>query len=175
MIQRLIRLLRDRTGTAVIEFALVLPVAITMFCGTFEVSNAIIAYMKLAAAAGTVGDLVAQQSAVHSTDIDDFYTAATLVMKPSSSAGLGLAVASVTFNPNTGVASVAWQQTRGTGVAMADAAVAAAGLGSPGDSVIVAQTTYTYNSALKYVLPKALVFSQRVFTRPRLVQTIPFS
>jgi hypothetical protein len=56
---------------------------------------------------------------------------------------------------------------------MTNAASAATGLGSPGDSVIVAQANYTYSSVLHYILPNALAMSSTVFSRPRLVSTIP--
>lgn len=166
-------LARACTGTPAVEFAFVMPVLLTMFFGLFEASQAIIVYMKVIDVADTVSDLVAQQKTVASANLTDYYTSGQLVMTPSPGSGLGLAIASVTFDPTTGKASVAWQVERGGAKAMTDAAIAAAGLGSPGDSVIVAQATYTYTSALSAVLPTAITMSSRVFSRPRLVQTIP--
>ena len=173
MIHRLYNLWKERAGTATIEFAFVLPILLVMFCGVFEVSQAIIVYMKLIDAADTVSDLVAQQKQIASSDINNYYLAGQLVMAPSPGAGLGLTVASVVFDPNTGNPAVAWQVVRGGALPMPDAAAAATGLGSKGDSVIEANVTYTYTSALKYLLPNAITMSSRVFSRPRQVQTIP--
>jgi Flp pilus assembly protein TadG len=169
------RILRDATGTTAVEFALFAPLMLTLFCGAYEVSDVAIVNMKLSAAASTVSDLTAQQSVLHSSDIDSLFAAAQLVMTPSPTSSLGIAVASVTFDASTGAASVAWQQTRGTATAMTDAASSATGLGDKGDTVIVAQVVYTYSSLLKYVLPRAVTYKQRVYTRPRLVTSIPYS
>ncbi|HVJ51281.1 MAG TPA: TadE/TadG family type IV pilus assembly protein [Aliidongia sp.] len=179
MIPRLRELLRNRSGAAAIEFAILLPVALLLLFGTYEVTNAVVTYMKLTAAVDTVGDLVAQQTSVSSAMLDDFYKAEQLVMSPASTSGLGFAVASVTFSlnttSNTVQATQAWQQTRGSATSMTDAATSSTNLGGNGESVIVTQATYTYNSLLKYVLPKGIVMSQRIYTRPRTAPSIPFT
>jgi Flp pilus assembly protein TadG len=173
MIHFLRNLWRKRGGTALVEFAFAVPAMLVMFFGVFEVSQALIVYMKVIDVADTVSDLVAQQRQVASSDIDNYYIAGQLVMTPSAGSGLGLAVASVTFDPNTGKPSVAWQVTEGGAATMSDAAAAATGLGSPGDSVIEAQATYTYTSLLKHLLPQGITMSSRVFSRPRVVFAIP--
>jgi Flp pilus assembly protein TadG len=152
---------------------------LVMFMGVFEVSQALIMYMKVIDVADTVSDLIAQQKSVASTDIDNYYIAGQLVMTPSVGSGLGLYVASVAFDPVTGSPSVAWSATRGGATAMSNtnAANAAIGLGGacpptstsvvPCDSVILAQATYTYNSILGYLINKAIPMSANVFSRPR--------
>jgi Flp pilus assembly protein TadG len=154
-----------------------------MFMGVFEVSQALIMYMKVIDVADTVSDLIAQQKSIASTDIDNYYVAGQLVMTPSPGAGLGLYVASITFDPVTGSPSVAWSATRGGATAMsnADAATAATGLGgacqnvsaNPCDSAILARASYTYTSALSYLITTGITMSANVFSRPRAVFTIP--
>jgi len=183
MIQLLRNLWRQPGGTVQIEFAFALPALLVMFMGVFEVSQALIVYMKVIDVADTVSDLVAQQKQVASRDIDNCYIPGQLVMTPSAGSGLGLYVASVTFDPNTGNPSVAWEVTRGGATAMTNVAASAAatGLGgacqsasaTPCDSVIVAQASYTYNSALSYLIQNAISMSAAVFSRPRVVFTIP--
>jgi Flp pilus assembly protein TadG len=188
MNQLLRNLWRQRGGTAAVEFAFAVPVLLVMFLGVFEMSQGLIVYMKVIDVADTVSDLVAQQSQIASADFNNYYTAGQLVMTPSAPAGLGLAVASVIFNaPSpapagcvTGQPCVAWQVTRGGAAPMTNAvaaATASGGLGSTAagseDSVIVAQATYTYTSSLKYILPQGIPISSRVFSRPRVVFSIP--
>ena len=102
MIQLLRNLWRKRGGTASIEFAFALPAMLVMFMGVFELSQALIMYMKVIDVADTVSDLVSQQSTISTTDIDNYYTAGQLVMTPSAPGGLQLAVASVIFDGTTG-------------------------------------------------------------------------
>jgi Flp pilus assembly protein TadG len=180
MIRRLVHLLRECAGTTAVEFALILPLIATLFCGGFEAANMVVVYLKVTNAADTVADLVAQAAVnqtLHAGDIDDFYKAGQLIMTPSPGSGLAVAVASVIFDPSTGAASVSWQQTRGGAAAMTDlpAAVTSLGLGGKGDSVVVGQASYTYNSVLRYVLPTPITFTQRVYVRPRLVPKVPYS
>ena len=187
MMHLLRNLWRKCGAAASIEFALIVPVMLVMFMGVFEVSQALIMYMKVIDVADTVSDLVAQQRQVASSDIDNYYVAGQLVMTPSVGAGLGLYVASITFDPVTGSPSVAWSATRGGATAMSNgnAATAATGLGAacanqgpptpvnPCDSVILAQASYTYNSALGYLIHTGIPISANVFSRPREVFTIP--
>jgi Flp pilus assembly protein TadG len=164
---------RKRSGTASIEFAFALPVLLVMLLGVFEISQGLIVYMKVVDAADIVSDLVAQQKQIRSSDIDNYYVAGQLVMAPSTGSGLGLAVASIIFDPTTGNPSFAWQVTRGGAPQMGNASIASIGLGSKGDSVIVAQASYTYTSTIGYLLPQGITISSRVFSRPRVVFTIP--
>jgi Flp pilus assembly protein TadG len=195
MIPMLRDIWRKCGGTAAIEFAFVVPALIVMFMGVFEVSQALIVYMKLIDVADVVSDLIAQQTGVSTTTIGNFYTAGQLVMAPSAPGGLGLYVASITFDPNTGAASVAWSDTQGSGSTMTNAEAitlatsssdnTAPGLGSSCvvqlasagscDSVIIAQATYTYTSALSYIIQHPMFMSAYVFSRPRAVFTIPCS
>ena len=165
--------IKDRRASTAVEFVLLVPILVVLFLGLTEAANAVILYMKVIDAADTVSDLAAQYRTVASADIDNFYVAGQLVMEPSPGAGLGLAVASITFDPSTGDAGVAWQATRGGAAPMTDAASAAVGFGSPGDSVIEARATYTYTSMFGFVLPFPITMSSRVINRPRNVTFIP--
>jgi Flp pilus assembly protein TadG len=185
MTQLLRNLCRWRAGTASIEFAFVVPAMLLMFMGVFELSQGLIVYMKVIDVADTVSDLIAQQKTITPSDIDNYYIAGQLVMTPSPGAGLGLAVASVTFDPNTAAASVAWQVEEGGAAAMTSLTNGVTGLGgacvtqlpSGGscDSVIAAQASYTYNSALSYLIQQPIAISAQVFSRPRAVFRIPFN
>jgi Flp pilus assembly protein TadG len=165
-------LLRQCGGTVAVEFAVALPVLILMFMGIVELSQGLIVYMKVVDAATTASDLVSQQMQVSKSDLDNYYLASQLVMTPSPPSGLKLAVSSIKFDPATGNPSIDWSVTRGGAAAVTDAA-AATGLGSKGDSVIAAEATYVYNSFLKYLLPTGVTITARVYSRPRVVFSIP--
>jgi Flp pilus assembly protein TadG len=67
-----INVARDRSGTAAVEFALVLPGLLTLSIGCYEAANLILADLKLEAAAETAADLVAQtrvNTVLQSTDL----------------------------------------------------------------------------------------------------------
>jgi Flp pilus assembly protein TadG len=165
--RQLRRILKDCSGLAVIEFAAVVPVLIILTLGVVEVSNGIINYMKVIDAARTTSDLISQQKSIASSDFDNLYRAGQMVMTPSPGGPLGLAMASVTFDPQNGSASVAWECTRGGASAMTNLAAEAAGLGAPGESVIVVQATYTFTSPLQVIIPATIPLRSRMYSRPR--------
>jgi Flp pilus assembly protein TadG len=73
------RLLHDRSGVAAIEFALIFPVMLLLFIGSFETTNLVLASMKLEASAETAADLVAQtrvNTVLQSTDFTNITNAA---------------------------------------------------------------------------------------------------
>lgn len=173
---RLIRVLRNCAGTAAIEFAFIFPLMITLFLGCYEAANGVIVYLKLVNAADTISDLVAQQLSITSTQLTYYYDAGELVMLPSSGSGLGLAVASVTFN-TSGAPSVAWQVERGGASAMTNLTSSNTTLTSLGDttgnsSVIVAQATYTYTSLFKFVIKTPIAMTATVYSRPRYISSV---
>jgi Flp pilus assembly protein TadG len=172
MIAYLLTSIRDRTGVAMVEFALLMPILATILFGLFEGSQAILAYMKLVAATQTIADLITQQQTVSSTDMDNFDTAGQLVMGPLPAGGFGYAATCVTFDINTGAAAVAWQDTRNANP-LPNATTLAAGYGQKGESVIIVQGNYAYTSVLQYVLPGSINMNQIAFSRPRLVSSIP--
>lgn len=172
--RRLPLLARDRSGTAAIEFALVLPMLVTLFFGTVETANLALAYMKLVSAAATVADLVTQQTSGvtwSAADIDNFAQAGKLVLTPLPPGPFGVAIASVTFNPANGNPTLAWQDTRNA-TAMTNPTALAAGYGTAEtngttDSVVIVVATYSYTSPFSYVLTGALKLSETVYLRPR--------
>src|SRR4029077_2266829 len=94
---------RDRSGTAAIEFALVLPGLLTLAMGCYEAANLILADLKLEAAAATAADLVAQtrvDTVLQSTDFTNITNAVKQVMTPYPTSGsqLKIAYASVTYS-----------------------------------------------------------------------------
>lgn len=171
-------LLRDRAGAAAVEFALVLPIAISLFLGTFELANVLLCHMKLVAATQTAADLLAQQSTVCVSDVTSYGTAAGLVMEPLPPGKLSIAFASVVYASSSPfTASTDWHQEVNGASSIATTAPIATTNGqlnkNGSTSTIVATATYAYTSPLSYVLKKNYTFTETAFAQPRLVDHIP--
>jgi Flp pilus assembly protein TadG len=69
-------------GTAAVEFALLLPVMITLFFGVVESSMALLCRADVSMMASTAGDLIAQANAATTADISNVYSAAGTVLYP---------------------------------------------------------------------------------------------
>jgi len=176
--------LRDRSGTAAVEFALILPGLLIMVFGSYEVANLILADLKLEAAAETAADLVAQtriETVLQAADFTNITNAATQVMTPfpTGSNQLKIAYASVTYS--TGSPVIDWHVEVNSATPINAASLPnsanAANLGNETsgstDSVIVAQLTYAYASPISYVLNSSYTLSESSLNRPRYMNCVP--
>jgi Flp pilus assembly protein TadG len=175
---------RDRSGTAAIEFALVVPGLLTLAIGCYEAANLMLADLKLEAAAETAADLVAQtriNTVLQNSDFTNISNAVTQVMSPfpTSSNQLKIAYASVTYK--TGSPLINWHVEVNSATPISPTSLpnsaSAANLGNETtgstDSVIVAQVTYAYTSPVSYVLSSSYRLSEAALNRPRYVSCVP--
>jgi Flp pilus assembly protein TadG len=158
----------DERGVAAIEFALIAPVAILLYCGFAELTMAMMAERRAAHAASVVADLVSQSSQISTAQMTDVFNIGGAIMKPFPATTLNLRVTSVTADV-TGVAKVTWSQGHGLGALTNGAAVAGfpAGMLAAGDSLIMADVSYSYTSPLRMTLPTALTFNDTFYLKPR--------
>jgi Flp pilus assembly protein TadG len=175
----------DRRGTAAVEFALIFPVMLALFFGSFEITNLLMLNLKLTAATEDAADLLAQtrsnQNNVAVSDLTNYWTAATMEMSPYASApystvGLQLAFASVTFT-GAGAAQVAWHHELNGATPISTASLPQATLqplnnNSGTDSVIMVQSNIVYKSPLSWVLGTSYTLADIAYNRPRYVLQI---
>jgi len=178
MLRTLHKLIGNQGGTALIEFALILPIMTTLFLGVFEVTRVVDADMRLANAAQVMADLVAQQSTAvsdTSTSMTDFCNGSKDAMYPLSGSSLKVAVSSVTHGSSSTAQD--WSDvTCGSATAISNPTTLAASLvPNVNDSVIIVQATYAYTSPISYVLQASYTLSQTAFARPRNVTTVTHS
>src|SRR5471032_2729651 len=105
---------RDQRGAAAVEFALIAPVAILLYCGFAELTMAMMAERRAAHSASVVADLVAQSTQVSTAEMTDIFNIGNAIMNPFATAPLKLRVTSVTADVN-GVPRVTWSQGHGLG------------------------------------------------------------
>lgn len=72
----------DRRGAAAIEFAFIAPILLVLYFMTMEVSQAIETNKKVGRIASMVGDLVAQQPRVGTTDLDNILDIGAAIIQP---------------------------------------------------------------------------------------------
>jgi Flp pilus assembly protein TadG len=73
---------RDQAGVSALEFAFVLPLMLTIYIGSFELSQGLSAKTKVSQTARTVTDLVARSTTITSSQMSDIFGATTTVMSP---------------------------------------------------------------------------------------------
>jgi Flp pilus assembly protein TadG len=104
---------RNGEAVAAVEFALILPLLLTLYLGTVEGAQLYAADRKVATVAGTVADLVSRAKlVVTEAQVDDYFVAATNIMKPSAIDTLGQIVSVISIDED-GVATVQWSEAYG--------------------------------------------------------------
>lgn len=162
------RLRSDERGVSAVEFAMLAPVLIAFYFGMAEFCQGFMAQKRMGHASSMVADLVAQEETVSTTNLDDIFEIGSLIMKPFAITHLKQRVSSVTRT--AGVAKVDWSRGGGmTARVVGSTIVLPTGLIANGESVIVSEATYDYDSPIDYFMPGITRFSHIYYLRPRTV------
>jgi Flp pilus assembly protein TadG len=163
----LTRLRRDRRGVSAIEFALLLPMMMTLYLGSVEVSTGIAADRKVTLAAHTLADLASQYTDVTNADMTNILKAAGAVMAPYPAANLQAVVSEVAVN-GQGQATVVWSDTlNGTALTAGESVTVPPALAIPNTYLILGQVQYNYNPTYGSFATGALNLTDQSFVRPR--------
>jgi len=162
------QLRRDNRGVSAVEFALLLPLMLTMYLGTVEVSQGIGASRKLSLTTRAVADLVSQVSSINNSDMTNSLNAAATVMAPYSSSNLKVVVSSVTID-STGKATVAWsEQLNSAARAKGSTITLPTALNIPNSSLIFSEVQYDYKPTIGYIISGTISLKDQIYMRPRL-------
>lgn len=164
--------LRDRSGMAGTEFAMILPIMILMFFGMLEVSDAMMANRRVANAANTLADLAAQETEVSTSEIDDIMTGVQDMLEPTAGSTVVMKLMSVIRDPSDpNKLVVDWSRDNSGGTPYA-AGAAYSGIDTEivpqSASLVVVEMEFDYDSGLTHkVLGVPIQFDRTVSRWPR--------
>jgi Flp pilus assembly protein TadG len=169
-LRNLLRFARDARGMAAVEFAIIMPMMLTIFFGTIEVSNGVTVDRKLTLAARTLSDLISQGTKATDTDLDNAFKMGTAILTPYSATPLKQRISAIDIDEN-GVATVAWTQgsnaTGMTSLSKGDVVSIPEALRVNNTQLIMGEVVYTYRPAVGYFMKDGIVLSDTTYTRPR--------
>ena len=142
MKQKIMSFRKDESGLAMLEAALLAPLAITLIFGVYDLGNGILMNQKTISAGHIAADLLARKPAVDSIDVADAIEAAKLAIDPYSREDFGIDIVSVEFIDDETPAAI-WRVTENMNENAA-AVPNSVGLGKEGEGVIVVTATYSY-------------------------------
>ena len=160
------KFLRDERGTAVLEFAFLLPVLLLLFVGVIELTNILRLDRKIVDATQTVADLVTQRRDVNDAQINDILKAAELILEPFPATASSIGIVGVHYDPDTGDPAVDWTKSQNGG-SVPNALALAAGLGEPGEGVVVVRVTYAYSPLVFDFISFVTNLEETAVLRPR--------
>jgi len=107
---------RDARAVAAVEFALILPLLVTLYFGTVEAASLYAVDRRVATVASTMADLVSREpKCIASDTLNSYFNAASGIMQPYSTTGLKQVVSFLAVDKTTGVVTVKWSTPNGTG------------------------------------------------------------
>ncbi len=166
--RRVRSLAADERGVSAVEFAMLLPLMLTLYLGAVELSQGIAADRKVTLTARTVSDLVSQVSSINNTGVANSLSAAAAVMAPYPSDQLKVTVSSVKIDAQ-GKATIEWSDTlNGTARARNSTVSIPTALAVPNTYLIWSEVSYSYKPTIGYVVTGSLNLKDQIFMRPRL-------
>jgi Flp pilus assembly protein TadG len=169
---RIASLRRDQSGVSAVEFAMVLPVMLTMYLGAVEISQGVAIHRKVTMTARTVADLASQTTSINNTDMTNLLNASSAVVAPFPDSQLKVTVSAINIDAN-GIARVAWSDSRnGTARAVNSTVPLPPALNVPSSQLIWSEVHYNYTPTVGYVLTGALNLFDQIYMRPRLSEVV---
>ena len=171
-------LLKDRSGLAATEFAMIVPMMLVMFFGTIEFSSAVAIDRKVTIMARTVADLTSQGATVNDTDLTNFFAASLAIMTPYDKTPTNATVSELYIDPASGDVRVQWSKgSAPRSVGSVVTAIVPTSLISrdpntnailPNQYLIFSEVSYLYVPTIGYVMVKTgVTMSDVAYTRPR--------
>ncbi|MCD8497000.1 MAG: pilus assembly protein [Alphaproteobacteria bacterium] len=165
----------EEKGLAATEFSLLFPILMTLMVGVFDMGYGIVAAQKTIRSSQVIADLVARHKTITQDEINEAISGGELALSPFDTSGFGYDVISIEFDESGEVdMPVLWRETSGMGAS--DAVFSSlAGLGGPGDGLIIVQVRYEYEPMFGGYLFGTMNFSEIAFQRPRSSSSIPLA
>ena len=170
----------DARGSALVEAALILPIALATFALLIYGAEGFAIQRKVTLTARTVTDLVTQAtptqynngaSVVNHTAIDNLLCAAAAVIQPYSSSNMTMVVSQVKVDSTGTTAKVQWSEPYNGGTARTVNQVitlpGTIGSGQAGNYFVLGEVSYGYTPLNLFVSLNALTLSGAIYLTPR--------
>jgi Flp pilus assembly protein TadG len=167
------KLARDRSGVSAVEFALIMPVMVTLYVGGIQVGEGFSIDRKVGHVSSTLADLVTQSTLLTTTDIGDIFDAASSLMEPYAADTLKMSITEIYIDANS-VAKVKWSDARNMTAPSAGSTVTTLPAAAKvADSYVVAtEVHYDYTPDIGYVLTGTFDLKSTYYLKPRVKKCI---
>jgi Flp pilus assembly protein TadG len=172
LVPRLVSFARDRRAVSAVEFAMLLPLMVTMYLGVVEVSRGVAIDRKVTLTTRTMADLASRVTSINNSDMSSLLNASAAVIAPYQPAPLKIVLSAVSVDAN-GVAKVTWSDAlNDTAHSVGSTVTLPSVLNVANTQLIWSEVSYNYNPTFGYVLTGNINLSDRIYMRPRLSDTI---
>ena len=172
--RRLAALRRDQRGVSAVEFAMLLPLMVTLYLGAVEISQGVAINRKVTLTSRTVADLASQVSSASSSDMTNLLNASASVISPFDASKLKVTVSQVKIDANSN-ATIDWSETLGGTKRAKGSSVSLPTALKVADSYLIwSEVSYHYTPTIGYVVTGSLNLKDQIYMRPRLSDKVTY-
>jgi Flp pilus assembly protein TadG len=172
LIARIASFAGDRRGISAVEFAMLLPLMVTLYLGVVEVSQGVAIDRKVTLTTRTMADLASRVTSINNADMTNMLNATSAVIAPYDQSKVKVVLSAVNIDAN-GTAKVGWSDTlHGSARAVGSTVNIPTVLKVPNTTLIWSEVSYNYNPTFGYVLTGSMNLNDQIYMRPRLSDTI---
>jgi Flp pilus assembly protein TadG len=166
------RFVASTRAVAAVEFAVIVPVLLLLFLGTFDAGRAIAIYSKARSATYTLDAITNQYTTIHDADMQQILGATAVVLSPYPSAPVVVVISEISID-GTGRATVTWSDTlNGVARAVGSSVNVPAGLNTPSTTLVLGEVSYSYSPMFGYFITGPITMSDYLYVVPRSTATI---
>lgn len=171
---RLNALRASDAGVAAVEFALVLPIMVTLLLSMSEVTAAVNVDRKLTLLSRSLADLSSRDKETNSSTLDDVFRAASVIMQPFDASKMQMTISNmeVTKTGNNFTAKAVWSCARGTNAAIRPSTTTYTDV--PLGFQNATDTAKSYYMQIDVKLPYTPIFGKAITGTINLVENTPW-
>lgn len=172
--RRLAALRRDQRGVSAVEFAMLLPLMVTLYLGAVEISQGVAINRKVTLTSRTVADLASQVSSATGSEMTNLLNASASVISPFDASKVKVTVSQVKIDANSN-ATIDWSETlNGTKRAKGSSVTLPTALKVADSYLIWSEVSYYYTPTIGYVITGSLDLKDQIYMRPRLSDKVTY-
>jgi Flp pilus assembly protein TadG len=161
------RFIASRRGVAAIEFAMILPVLMVLFLGSFDGGRAIAIYMKVRSATYALDAITNQYTTMQSSDMTGIMAAITQMMAPYSSGPAVITISQIKISASK-AATVSFSVSQGGSAhALGSSMSIPSNLAIANTYLIFAEVSYTYTPLYGYFSAGSIALADNLYSTPR--------
>lgn len=163
---------REKSGSALVEAAILFPTLLVMIFGVYDVGHAITVNHKMITATQVIADLITRNRIVDDQIINEAIEAARLSMQPyaTSEGDFGVDIVSIQFDEDDEPV-VLWRETRGMNADL-NAVESTTGLGTAGEGAVAVTMIYDYEPTFGNMIIENFRMREKAFARGRRSPTV---
>jgi Flp pilus assembly protein TadG len=163
---------RDARGISAVEFALILPVMLSLYLGGDELGHGLTISRKVTHVSSSLSDLITQSTKITDTDMTNILNAAASVITPYSTSNLTIVISEYYVDKNKNV-TVQWsdgyhKSALNVGTVITNLPT---GLLTASTYIVTAEVHYSYTPTVGYVMTGTFDLHDQFYLRPRLNDT----